>query len=110
MVIEDLMLLTMILSYYLLLGMVVDDLALLPIVGNGGEGPYFITYYLEGWWRTFIIHYGKWCWTTLRYYPLLRMMVNDLTLLPIMDNGGGRPCVMMVNDVTLLPILVYCCL
>ena len=90
MALEDLTLLPIIESYYLLLGMVVDDLALLNIVGNGGEGPYFITYYFEGWWKTFIIYYGKWCWTTLRYYPLLRMMVNDLTLLPIMENGGGR--------------------
>src|SRR5205809_7608071 len=75
MVLEDLTLLPIIESYYLLLGMVVDDLALLNIVGNGGEGPYFITYYCEGWWKTFIIYYGKWCWTTLSNYSLLRMMV-----------------------------------
>ncbi len=89
------------LRYYPLLGMVVDDLTLLPIVGNGGEGPYFITYYWEGWWTTFfIIHYGEWCWMTLRYYPVWRMMypvwrmmVNDLTLLPIIGKGGGRSSV-----------------
>src|SRR6266566_2335423 len=85
--------------------MVVVVLTLLNIIGNGGEGPYFITYYFEGWWKTFIIYYGKWCWTTLRYYPLLRMMVNDLTLLPIMENGGGRSYVITVNDLTLLPII-----
>src|SRR6266566_3041907 len=85
--------------------MVVDDLTLLPIVGNGGEGPYFITYYWEGWWTTFfIIHYGEWCWITLRYYPVWRMMVNDLTLLPII--GSYYLLLgMVVDDLALLNIV-----
>src|SRR6266566_961413 len=81
MVLEDLTLLPIIESYYLLLGMVVDDLALLNIVGNGGEGPYFITYYFEWWWKIF------------RYYPSWGMVVDELTLLPIIGNGGEGPYV-----------------
>ena len=33
------------------------------------------------------------------------MVVDDLTLLPIIGNGGGRHYEMMVNDLTLLPII-----
>src|SRR6266566_8099994 len=54
--------------------MLLDDLTLLTIIGNGGERPCV-------------------------------MMVNDLTLLPIIGNGGGRPYEMTVNDLTLLPII-----
>ncbi len=44
-----------------------------------GEGPYVIT------------HYWEWWLSSLRYYPLLGMVVKDLTLLAIIRNAGGRP-------------------
>src|SRR5205809_912833 len=72
--------------------MVVDDLTLLPIIGNGAEGPYVIT------------HYWEWWWTTFRYYPLWGMVLEDLTLLPIIESYYLL-LGMVVDDLALLPIV-----
>ena len=67
--------------------MVVVDLTLLPIIGNGGGRSYVITHYWEGW------------WTTLRYYPVLGRVVDDHRLLPIIESYY-RLLGMVVDDLT----------
>src|SRR6266566_3030423 len=77
--------------------MVVKHLTLLLIILKGGLRP-LLFIMGNGVGRRYVItHHGEWWWTILRYYPLLGMVVKDLTLLPTLR--------MVVNDITLLPII-----
>ena len=69
---DDFPLLPIIESYYPLLGRVVDDLTFLPIIES-----YYPLLGMVVKDRTLL--------------PTLRMVVNDITLLSIIGNMGGRP-------------------